>query len=191
MADWRTRPSSEHPSSFFHRRRPQYAPSSRSPAALPRHTYFSNSSTSFNAAASAPASSTSSAGHLHATLKPKKTALIFPGQGSQYVAMCRDIYRSFRSARSVWHLAEEALITPVNPSTSTNADYHHNSFDEGSKLSMRYSSLGYIPGSGHDRATSPEQRRIFEEELAKSHIWDEKRARRGRRGWLRDAVVSG
>lgn len=152
-----------------------YAPTTRSPKAMPHHTYFSASSTSFNAA------STPAIGEFKGTLKPKKTALIFPGQGSQYVAMCRDIYRSFRSARSVWHEAEEALITPVNPS-------HYDDGEEGGL--GRHSSLGYIPGSGHERAVSQLQRTTFEEELAKSWIWDEKRQRRGRRGWLRDAVVS-
>lgn len=147
----------------------QYAPSTRSQKALPQHTYFSTPSTSFNAA--------SPTGGSGAQLKRKKTALIFPGQGSQYVAMCRDIYRSFRSARSVWHLAEEALISPVNPT-----------HEEG--LIDRHTSLGYIPGSGQERALTEQQRRTFAEELAKSHVWDDKRHRRGRRGWLRDAVVS-
>ncbi|CAO1636175.1 unnamed protein product [Sympodiomycopsis kandeliae] len=148
-----------------------YAPTSRAPKAMPHHTYFSTPSTSFNAASS-------TGGEDRGELKRKKTALIFPGQGSQYVAMCRDIYRSFRSARSVWHLAEEALISPVNPTHEEDSVNRH-------------TSLGYLPGSGQERAVNEQQRRTFEEELAKSHVWDEKRQRRGRRGWLRDAVFFG
>lgn len=152
-----------------------YAPTMRSPKAMPHHTYFSTPSTSFNAASP-------SGGEFRGTLRRKKTALIFPGQGSQYVAMCRDIYRSFRSARSVWHLAEEALISPVLPAAVDAS--------EGGAVS-RHTSLGYIPGSGQERALSEQQRRTFEEELAKSHKWDEKRSARGRRGWLRDSVFFG
>ncbi|CAO1622000.1 unnamed protein product [Parajaminaea phylloscopi] len=152
-----------------------YAPSMRSPKAMPHHTYFSTPSTSFNTASP-------SGGEFRGTLRKKKTALIFPGQGSQYVAMCRDVYRSFRSARSVWHLAEEALISPVLPGTP--------GLDDMGAVS-RHSSLGYIPGRGQERAASEQQRRTFEEELAKSHKWDEKRSARGRRGWLRDCVFFG
>lgn len=150
-----------------------YAPTMRSPRAMPHHTYFSTPSTSFNAASR-------SGGESRGSLRKKKTALIFPGQGSQYVAMCRDVYRSFRSARSVWHLAEEALISPVLPGAT-----------EDGVLLSRHTSLGYIPGSGQERAASEQQRRTFEEELAKSHKWDEKRFTRGRRGWLRDCVFFG
>lgn len=164
--------------------RAQYAPTSRSPRALPHHTYFSTPSTSFNAASqSGGEDRVLSASGSGQQLKAKKAALIFPGQGSQYVAMCRDIYRSFRSARSVWHLAEEALISPVNPLAGGAAG------DEGRGRLDRHSSLGYIPGSGQERAVNEQQRRAFEEELTKSHGWDDKRDRRGRRGWLRDAVV--
>lgn len=164
-----------------------YAPSSRSPKPLPHHTYFSTPSTSFNAAS--PTGGQVRAASAGASLRPKKTALIFPGQGSQYVAMCRDIYRSFRSARSVWHTAEEALITPTNPINPSSFDEHLNNDGGSTRL---HSSLGYLPGSsGTDRAVSELQRRTFEEELAKSYQWDDKRQRRGRRGWLRDAVVSG
>lgn len=152
----------------------------RSQRAMPHHTYFSTPSTSFNAATSQLAVSSSGAStQAGAPLRPKKTALIFPGQGSQYVAMCRDIYRSFRSARSVWHLAEEALVSPLLPAGA----------DSG--LESHHTSLGYIPGSGQERAHSEQQRRTFEEELAKSHRWDEMRESRGRRGWLRDSVFFG
>lgn len=120
-------------------------------------------------------------------------ALIFPGQGSQYVAMCRDIYRSFRSARSVWHTAEEALVSPLLPSSSPFGSGHPSTIDDGERGNARHSSLGYIPGRGQERAQSEQQRRTFEEELAKSHKWDERRSAnpRGRRGWLRDTVFFG
>ncbi|WFD36806.1 [acyl-carrier-protein] S-malonyltransferase [Malassezia cuniculi] len=39
----------------------------------------------------------------------KKTALLMPGQGSQYVTMSRDLYNNFQSARDVWHKADACL----------------------------------------------------------------------------------
>lgn len=85
--------------------------------------------------------------------------------------MSRDIYKAFRSARSVWHRAEEAL-------TYTSNSYVHH------------------PQS-NDRAMTLDQRRLFEAELAKTAGMDRKKGfaasgtavARGRRGWLRDLVV--
>ena len=38
-----------------------------------------------------------------------QTAWVFPGQGSQSVGMCRDLYESVKSARTVFEQADEAL----------------------------------------------------------------------------------
>lgn len=173
--------------------RHEYAPTSRSQKPLPHHTYFSSPSSSFNDDAAATASGSGPVGvggprsglgmgaGMHETqatgkrsITRKKSALILPGQGSQYVAMSLDIYRKYRSARQVWNIAETALLS--------SSPHKH------SKIS---------PDAEADRATSEEQRRSFEEELAKSSSWDSSQGlsagtaiARGRRGWLRDLVFS-
>lgn len=169
-----------------------YAPTSRSPRPLPHHAYFSSPSSSFNDDAAATAAGTgpvgvggprsglgmgagmhfsgSSIGH---NVARKKTALILPGQGSQYVGMTLDIFRKYRSARQVWNAAEDALI-PGFGSTRRGRDYN-----------AKYSE-------------DLQKRTQFEEELNKSAAWDPTRnmpgdtaIARARRGWLRDLVFSG
>ncbi|CDS82413.1 related to Malonyl CoA-acyl carrier protein transacylase [Sporisorium scitamineum] len=179
--------SSEAPTStdqqHVHRYEHRYSPSTRNEHPLPQHTYFSSPSSSFNASSfvapgvQPPLAGTATAGvgqgHPGIGIVRKKTALIFPGQGSQYVAMSKDLYKAFRSARSIWHQAEEALM--MTPGIHS----HH-----------------YIQG---DRATGAEQRELFEAELAKTRHLDPRQGllasgtavARSRRGWLRDLVFSG
>ena len=38
-----------------------------------------------------------------------KIAVIFPGQGAQYVGMAKDFYDNFEDSRKVFDVAEEAL----------------------------------------------------------------------------------
>ncbi|SNX82879.1 related to Malonyl CoA-acyl carrier protein transacylase [Melanopsichium pennsylvanicum] len=172
-------PDQAHAKSYEH----NYSPSTRSEQPLPQHTYFSSPSSSFNASSfvapgtQPPLSGTTTAGvgqgHPGIGIVRKKAALIFPGQGSQYVAMSKDLYKAFRSARGIWHQAEEALM--MTPGMNS----HH-----------------FIQG---DRAASPEQRELFEAELAKTRHLDTKQGLlasgtavvRSRRGWLRDLVFSG
>ena len=161
----------------------RYSPSTRSEQPLPQHTYFSSPSSSFNASSfvapgtQPPLAGTTTAGlgqgHPGIGIVRKKSALIFPGQGSQYVAMSKDLYKAFRSARSIWHQAEEALM--MTPGLHS----HH-----------------FVQG---ERATSAQQRELFEAELAKTRHLDPKQGllasgtavARSRRGWLRDLVFSG
>ncbi len=63
--------------------------------------------------------------------------------------MSKDLYKTFRSARSIWHLGEEA----------TDDDARHPLL---------------ITLSRGERATSPEQRELFEAELAKTRHLDSK-----------------
>ena len=48
-------------------------------------------------------------GHVGVRIQHKKTAMLMPGQGSQYVAMSKDLYEAFGTAREVWHSADESL----------------------------------------------------------------------------------
>ena len=46
--------------------------------------------------------------------EPMKVAYVFPGQGSQWVGMGRDLYHDFDSARAVFEQADEALAFPMS-----------------------------------------------------------------------------
>ena len=46
--------------------------------------------------------------------EPVRAAYIFPGQGSQWVGMGRDLYNSFDSAKAVFKQADEALGFPLS-----------------------------------------------------------------------------
>jgi [acyl-carrier-protein] S-malonyltransferase len=46
--------------------------------------------------------------------EPVKVAYVFPGQGSQWVGMGRDLYHNFDSAKAVFDQADEALGFPLS-----------------------------------------------------------------------------
>ncbi|CAD6887334.1 unnamed protein product [Tilletia caries] len=122
----------------------------------------------------------------HPLLLPKPTALVLPGQGSQYVGMSKDLYRSFRAARTIWCEAEEALMV--------SADSYLREFDSKRDVGVDF---GWVNGIGGEARTG--SRRDFEEALEVSRKWDPRLGfgatgtaiARRRRGYLRDLVFSG
>ncbi|WFD42217.1 [acyl-carrier-protein] S-malonyltransferase [Malassezia psittaci] len=86
---------------------------------LPELRTFSQPSTSFNASSwvapgvAPPLAGQNAAGvgegYQGRPIEPKLTALILPGQGSQYVTMSRDLYDIYPAARRVWEEAEYSL----------------------------------------------------------------------------------
>lgn len=91
----------------------------------------------------------------------KRTALILPGQGSQYVTMSRDLYDLFPAARHVWHEAEETLTA----------------FMQGQPLTK------------HDMALASPLRSAFEEKLLQGATLETTHAPKP--GWLLDLVFAG
>ncbi|KAK0561389.1 [acyl-carrier-protein] S-malonyltransferase [Tilletia horrida] len=122
----------------------------------------------------------------HPLLLPKPTALILPGQGSQFVGMSKDLYRSFRAARTIWCEAEEALMA--------SADSYLREFDSKRDVGVDF---GWVNGIGGEARSG--SRRDFEEALEVSRKWDPRLGfgatgtaiARRRRGYLRDLVFSG
>ncbi|KAE8213166.1 hypothetical protein CF327_g3265 [Tilletia walkeri] len=122
----------------------------------------------------------------HPLLLPKPTALVLPGQGSQYVGMSKDLYRSFRAARTIWCEAEEALMV--------SADSYLREFDSKRDVGVDF---GWVNGIGGEARGG--SRRDFEEALEVSRKWDPRLGfgatgtaiARRRRGYLRDLVFSG
>ncbi len=47
-------------------------------------------------------------------VEPMKVAYVFPGQGSQWVGMGRDLYDVFDSAKAVFNTADETLGFPLS-----------------------------------------------------------------------------
>ncbi|SHO76453.1 Uncharacterized protein MSYG_0791 [Malassezia sympodialis ATCC 42132] len=97
--------------------RRQLAPGTDRP--LPEAQTFSLPSSSFNASSwvssgvAPPLAGRNAAGvgegYAGRTIERKPTALILPGQGSQYVTMAHDLYNEYSTAREVWEEAEYYL----------------------------------------------------------------------------------
>lgn len=140
----------------------QYSPSTRTKRPLPQHTYCSPPSGVVSAAGFGGGLPSSGGG---GQLRRKKTALIFAGQGAQYVGMAQKLYRTFGAAQKVWINAEEALCRPFDPAAR--------------------------PAALPDYA-SPAQRAAFEAALATTAYADPTRDQPSQhRGWLRDLVFDG
>ncbi|KOS13277.1 malonyl -acyl carrier protein transacylase [Malassezia pachydermatis] len=88
---------------------------------LPESQIFSLPSSSFNASSwvssgvAPPLAGRNVAGigqgYSGRTIEPKRTALIMPGQGSQYITMAQDLYQAYPAARGIWEEAEDAITS--------------------------------------------------------------------------------
>ena len=55
-----------------------------------------------------------------------KIAFVFPGQGSQTVGMCKDLYDNYTCARKVFEAADEALGLQPEPRRQPNLTHNSN-----------------------------------------------------------------
>lgn len=142
---------------------------------------FSQPSSSFNASSwvssglAPPLGGRSAAGvgegYKGRSMERKTTAVIMPGQGSQYVTMAHDLYQQFASAREVWKDAEDVL-TAFRQGQSGSASANQRAFEEqlsrGVELehSVVPSSLGIHDGWFRELAFSGSQLELTRSENA-------------------------
>ena len=131
---------------------------------FPEQHTFSLPSSSFNASSwvssgvAPPLAGRSAAGigegWVGRKIQHKPTALIMPGQGSQYVTMARDLYESFATARRVWEEAEECItafimarpLDNMHPDPLRTAFEAHLARDQALEESVRSAPRSLKPG---------------------------------------------